>query len=321
MKNSLIILLVFPVVIWSQSYVGHIDKYPIHLKLERYANDEDKTKGEFQGFYFYDSKLISIPLRGIFDNEHITLVDGYHYFEDEVDSANELFKLKKKGSQLVGSLKLKQKRYNVVLAKTEDDILENFRNPQLTFVKDSVVTYKDKQLVWFHEKWSKAPLFRLGNGFTKDQRAVFNPILDEVHMEDAKGMLDCNSWFELSFEINLVNDNFISFTKYYSVYCGGAHPSHGNVDYNFDLNTLNNVDRIETLYPNVDFFERLKTKYYNEEEEIQEEDCEVFVDENYWDYKTWNLTPEGVILTPSYPHAMTACEEPYFLSYKELKQE
>ena len=173
-------------------------------------------------------------------------------------------------------------------------------------------------MVWFHEKYSKLPLFRLGNGFTKEQRAVFNPILDAIHLTDAKDNLDCSSWFEISYDINLVNNKFISYLKYYSVYCGGAHPSHGNVGYTFNLETLEVVKNIETLYPNVDFFQKLKSKYQESENDVQDEECETFVDDSYWQYKTWNLTSEGVLLIPSYPHVLGPCEESYFLSYSEL---
>ncbi|WP_299890354.1 hypothetical protein [uncultured Lacinutrix sp.] len=314
-----IVFLLLPLAIWSQSYVGHIGKYPIHLQINTYVDDKDESKGKCDGYYFYDSKLINIPLSGVYNKEDVVLVDGYHYFEDSVESAGEVFTLKKKEDQLIGSIKLKEKTHKVVLNKTDKDPLETYRNQKLTFVKDSVSTYNDKQLVWFHEKWSKTQLFRLGNGFSKAQRAVFNPILDEIHLDDAKVMLECNSWFELSLVINLVNNNFVSFSKFYSVYCGGAHPSHGNNGYNFDLNKLTHVDAIETLYPNVDFFELLKKKYYDAED-IHQQDCEVFTQASNWEFKTWNLTSKGVMLTPSYPHAMTPCEDAYFLTYKELEK-
>lgn len=311
--------LCLPLIIWSQSYVGHIGKYPIHLQINAYEDDEDKSKGEYSGYYFYDSKLINIPLRGEYHNEDIVLVAGYHYFEDKINDVEELFKLKKKENKLIGTVRIKENTYKVALIKTENDPIETFRNPKLSFLRDSVSNYNGKQLVWFHEKWSKTILFRLGNGFTKSQRDVFNPILDQMHLEDAKTMLDCNSWFELSYNINLVNNDFVSFSTFYSVYCGGAHPSHGNHGYNFDLNKLSHVKAIETVYPNVDFFELLKEKYDDEDDEHQQ-DCEVFTEPSNWEYKTWYLTPKGVMLTPSYPHAMTPCEEAYFLSYEEIEK-
>ncbi|AUC75053.1 hypothetical protein [Olleya sp. Bg11-27] len=317
MKKKLILLL-FPIITWSQSYVGHVGDLPIHLELDIDEDQNNDGSGQrVDGFYFYDSKLISIPLRGVFIQDTITVVDGWFYSEDKVGDAKEVFRLQKTETQLTGVLQLKKEEYTVVLTKTEQDPITSFRNPKLTFKKDSVSTYQDKQLVWFHERFSKTQLFRLGNGYTKAQRTVFNSILDTLHLEDAEGMLDCSS-FELSTVINRIDDRFISFTKYYSVYCGGAHPSYGGIGYTFDLTTLQEVASIESLYPNVDFFQVLKTKYYDSTDEYQD-DCEVFVDESNWEYKRWNLTTEGVLLTPNYPHVMKACEEDYFLSYDEIK--
>ncbi|WP_397364461.1 hypothetical protein [Olleya sp. R77988] len=320
MKKGLIILLLFPIVAWSQAYAGYVGKIPIHLEISINENDDDPTKGRLDGCYFYDSKLISIPLSGVFDNDNYTMVDGYHYFEDSVNDADEVFNLQKNGNQLIGTLKLKEDTFKVVLTKTEEDPIDDYRDPKLTFIKDSVSTYQDKQLVWFHEKYSGAQLFRLGNGFTQQQRETFNLKLDSLHLEDATGALDCNSWFELSHTIHLVDSQFISFRKSYSVYCGGAHPSHGTVGYTFDLTTLKLIDTIETLYPEVDFFKLLKDKYQDETDEFQDE-CDVFTEASNWDYKQWNLTPKGVNLTPSYPHAMTACEDDYFLSYDEISKD
>ncbi|MEP5255802.1 MAG: hypothetical protein ABJQ39_12140 [Winogradskyella arenosi] len=307
-----------PFIAWSQSYVGTVANYPIHLEINSYPQENDSTSSEIDGYYFYDSKLISIPISGKRNNENITLIDGYFYHSESVVDADEVFQLTKKGNQLIGTLQLKEDRFEVVLTETKQNIFEDFRDPKLSFVKDSVVTYKGKQLVWFHENYSKFPLFRLGNGFTKAQRDTFNPILDAIHLEDAKDKLNCNSWFEISYNINLVNTNFISYLKYYSVYCGGAHPSHGTVAYTFNLETLKEVKDIETLYPEVDFFQMLKQKYQSTENDVQDEECQTFVDDSYWQYKTWSLTPEGVLLIPSYPHAMTPCQDTYFLSYTEL---
>jgi hypothetical protein len=311
-----IIIVLFPIIGWSQTYVGTVGEYPIHLEVDSYPNANDTTSGELEGYYFYDSKLISIPISGSFNKENITLTDGYYYNPEKVFDADEVFELKKKGNQLIGNLTLKDKTYEVVLTETEQRPLEDFRNPKLSFIKDSIVSYKDKQLIWFHEKYSEVPLFRLGKGFTKAQRERFNPVLDNIHLEDSKDKLDCNSWFEISYNINLVNAKFLSYLKYYSVYCGGAHPSHGNVGYNFNLETLEVIEDVESLYPKVNFFQLLKNKYKDDDE--QQEECETFVDDSYWQYKKWNLTSEGVILIPNYPHAMTPCEDEYFLSYSEL---
>ncbi|NRD19098.1 hypothetical protein HNV08_03485 [Winogradskyella eckloniae] len=307
-----------PIIGWSQSYVGTVGNYPIHLEVTVYPNANDTTSGELEGFYFYDSKLISIPVSGSYNKESITLIDDYYFTPEKVFDANEVFELKKKKNQLIGTLKIKEESFKVVLTETSQEPLEDFRNPKLNFVKDSVVKYKGKQLIWFTEHYSKLPLFRLGNGFTKAQRDTFNPILDAIHLSDAKDKLDCNTWFEMSYDINLVNTSFISYLKHYSVYCGGAHPSYGNVGYTFNLETLEVVVDIESLFPEVDFFQKLKEKYQNTENDVADEECETFVNDSYWQYKTWNLTSEGVLLIPNYPHAMTPCEDLYFLSYAEL---
>ncbi|WGD36072.1 hypothetical protein [Olleya sp. YS] len=318
--KHIMILLLFPLLTWSQSYLGHVGNYPIHLDIDLYPNNDDASTGEIDGYYFYDSKLISIPISGIYTNNTILLIDGYHYFADSENDADEVFNLKKDGDSLTGTLKLNEDIYNVVLTKTEEDPLEDFRNPKLTFVRDSVTNYQNKQLVWFHEKYSKTEMFRLGNGFTKAQQDTFNPLLEYLHLENAIDIMDCNSWFEIDFTIHLVNNNFISFSKQYSVFCGGAHPSYGTIGYTYDLKTLKQVKDLDTLYPDIDFFKLLKDKYYDATDEHQEE-CEIFTEPSHWNNKTWNLTPKGVLLIPNYPYAMSPCEEDYFLPYTDITKD
>ena len=77
-------MVLFPILGWSQSYVGTIDRYPIHLEINNYKNDDDSDSGTLDGYYFYDSQLISIPLSGIYNRNTLTITDGYFYNEDSI---------------------------------------------------------------------------------------------------------------------------------------------------------------------------------------------------------------------------------------------
>lgn len=291
----------------AQTYEGKIGKYPIFLEL-----DKDYRDGRVTAFYFYKNQLDNIPLDGTNSDSEITLFQQYSKEEEK----KELFSLTLNGNTLNGTWQNGDKTLQVELIQTNEN-LEALKRKNLSFVRDSVATYNQKELVWFTEKYSKKQLFRLGNGFTKAEREFMNPILDSIHLEYAMIGLDC-SWADMYISVELVSDEYISFTEQSSIYCGGAHPSHNKVGHNFDLKNLVQLKSLTDYKPQLDYYQLIKSKY-EDDTDLQDE-CEYFGgDEFMWKYCSWVLTDEGVVITPSFPHAMTPCEEGFFLTYEELE--
>ncbi len=293
----------------AQTYEGKIGKYPIFLELEKRNNDD-----YIRAFYFYKNQLDNIPLDGTCNGSEITLFQEYSKEEAE----KELFSLILNGNTLNGTWQNGDKKLQVELFQTTEN-LETFKRKNLSFVRDSVVAYNQKELVWFTEKYSKKQLFRLGNGFTKAEREFMNPILDSIHLEYAMIGLDC-SWADMYISVELVSDKYISFSEQSSIYCGGAQPSHNKVGYNFDLKNSIQLKRLTDYKPQLDYYQLLKNKY--EADTGLQEECEYFGgDEFMWKYCSWFLTDKGVIITPFFPHALTPCKEGFFLTYEELEEE
>lgn len=301
-------LVLFSAYGYSQNYEGTIGHYRIFLEV-----DTDFDSNRSTGFYFYESSLQNIRLEGHHQNSELVVCER---FSEEGDK-RELFRLKFNGDELNGTWQNGNTILNVHLTKTSRDF-EKYKLRKITFVRDSISAFGTKELVWFSEKYSKKTLFRLGNGFTKEQRAIFNSELDSMHTSYAQTFLECG-WANFSIVINLVSDRYVSFSEYSDVYCGGAHPNYNTGGYNFDLRDYRVLNDLTEIYPNLDYYSLLKEKYENDSDPDSE--CEYFVEgNNYWEDIAWVITEEGIAITPSYPHAMTPCETAFLLTYEELGQ-
>ncbi|WP_430400280.1 hypothetical protein [Flavobacterium sp.] len=290
----------------AQTYEGKIGKHPIFLELDMDYDDNRVT-----AFYFYKSQLKNINLEGTYDNSEITLFEKFSIKEEK----KELFLLSIKNNKIVGTWQNKGKELNVKLRPTTTNF-EEFKLLKLEFIRDSIATYDKKELVWFTEKYSKKTLFRLGNGFTNSQREFLNQKLDSIHTNYAIIGLECD-WADINTEIELVSNQYISFSEYSNIYCGGAHPSYNTLGYNFDYKNNLQLHKLTDIYPTLNHYQLLKEKYDNDSE--QQVECEYFTQgEELWEYSSWVLTKEGVTITPSFPHAMTPCETGFPLTYDEL---
>lgn len=302
----IILITLFSTLGYSQNYKGTIGKYPIFFQV-----DTDFNYNEATAFYFYQSQLHNIQLTGTYKSNELVVSERF----SDVKEKKELFSLQFDNGNLSGTWQHGDKILNVELTETSEDI-EAFKLGKLTFIRDSISVFDNKQLVWIKEKYSEKMLFRLGNGFSQTQRELFNLKLDSLQTSYAEIALEC-SWADINIEINLVSDRYISFSEYSSIYCGGAHPNHNISGYTFDLENNRVVNDITDVYPGLDYYSLLKSKYGNDDD-LQEE-CEYFEDEyDHWQYVSWVFTPKGVDFTPSFPHALTPCEVAFELTYDEL---
>lgn len=303
----LIIIAFFSIFSEAQTYKGIIGKYDIFLELDIDYNNNRATAS-----YFYKSQLKHIVLEGTYKNSELVLFEKFTEKEDK----KELFILSLKNDTISGTWQNKTSQLKVGLTKTTEN-LENYKLKNLEFIRDSISSYNTKELVWLTEKHSKKILFRVGNGFTKPEREFMNQKLDSIHKINAITGLECG-WADITIQIELVSNQYISFSEFSSIECGGAHPSHNTLGYNFDYKNKIELHKLTDLYPNLNHYQLLKNKYDNDTE--QQMECEYFSNKEQWDYYSWVLTKDGVTITQSFPHAMTPCEVGFPLTYEELEQ-
>ncbi|AUP78750.1 hypothetical protein [Flavivirga eckloniae] len=308
-KNThLLILLFISTIVYSQTYEGKIGEYDVFLEIDQFKDEN------IEGVYFYGSRLKNIRLEGQKNDSQIIL---YQRFSEKSEK-KELFELQVKGNHLVGTWKNGKKELKVNLIETEADFYA-LKKGKIKFIRDSVQKFKNKELVWFKEKYSNMSFFRLGNGFTKEQRLFFNQKLDTLHYSNAETFLDCD-YLETNLKIELISENYLCFTETSSSYCGGAHPNHGIKTFNYDLVKIKALKEISDVYPELDFYPVLKNKYQDDPD--IDKQCDYFDSgyDSWWKYSNWVLTERGIEITPSFPHAMTPCSVPFLLTYKEINK-
>jgi len=292
----------------AQTYEGVIGKHQIFLELDIDYNGNGAT-----AFYFYKSQLKNIFLEGNNDASKLILFEKF----SDINEQKELFTLSVTNDKITGSWQNNGMTLAVDLTKTSKSF-EDYKLSKLKYVKDSIISYENKELVWFTEKHSKQSFFRVGKGFKKSECEFMNAKLEEIHANYVMTQLDCIG-MELKIELELLSNQYLSFNTYPYINCGGAHPSYNTEGYNFDFKNKKQLDKITGLYPNVNLFQALKKKYDNTND-LQSE-CEYFTQGEWiWENASWVMTKDGITFTPSYPHAMKPCEDGFPLTYKELEQ-
>lgn len=283
---------------FAQSYKGTIGKFPIYLNIEHFS-DED-----IEASYFYTNQLKNIKLKAEITPNGYKLYLKYSKPEEK----KELFILENKENKLVGEWINEETTLPVVLNNVKVDF-ESFKQKKLKLVRGKTQKFENLEIVWFKEKYSNVELFRLGNGFNKKQREFLNFKLDSIQNDYSLRKLECEE-YETSFHIKLLTEKLISFTESFSVYCGGAYPSHGIGHYNYDLTKNKEIQNLSELYPNLNFVDFLKKKYKNRD---LDPECEFFEpsNSNVWEFAQFHLTKTAIIIEPSHPHAMAPCRE-YF---------
>lgn len=321
---------------------GTIGTVPVYMSIDDYSDDSPNDDRSIMGRYFYQSSLKDIVLWGNNQNNIYSLV-----VELGVDEVSETFTLTRKGNSFEGKwVNSKGRTLPVILNPIDVDNIQNpyigisyinklseedsYNYARSSFIKldrDSVSQIDDKAVIWFSEKHCDAPFFRLGNGFSKVQTTVINPLLDEIHFENILNQLSCSSnWsysdgagIEYTTTIDYLNNNLIGFEVFSSWFCGGAHPDFGGVGYLLDLNSgksynlkdMYNIDS-ETIY-----------NLINEQEHFQkpagDDDYCDYTELEYWDSPRWTISKDGVSFTPYFYRAARACEESFLVPFSKLR--
>ncbi|MBP1224213.1 hypothetical protein [Flavobacterium sp. 1355] len=336
---------------------GTLDKSKIFMTVQVYKSDNETS---LNAVYFYRNSLKDIKLEG-------KLKDGnnFTFYFKPGDIITEKFYLKKSGNNFDGfwyDAKEKQLAVHLepvnfdnyksnITIRFDDERLNLVKYKFLEFKKQKTTIYNNKEIIWYSEKHCSSDFFRLGNNFSEKNKAVINPVLEEIHIQNTLNQLSCSSSFEYSngqgiegsTSIKFLNANLLGFEIFSSYYCGGAHPDFGGSGYLIDLNSGKNYeiddiiafDKSATTEKESDFsaFSKYRSTYFapkllavlNSQEHFEkpkntdDDPCD-YTNEEYWDFPSWSYTEKGIEFTPIFYRAARSCEESFLVPFEKLKK-
>jgi hypothetical protein len=363
---SLFLILLGARSIASTSYFleGTIGKARICMRFEdfteSYPNDEPRITDVR---YYYLSSLKDIVLEGTRNKNQFTFL-----FNEEAGKYDEKFVLTKdakgifkgnwfhkSGKKLavilkpiqVNAIKNPYKHIPFINAYKNSDPFEYLRSSKLSFKTDSLSKYHNQLFRWVRETHGTCYGFYLDSTFKPTVRHRVNPKLEEILIENAMNQLSCatqwdysdGSGIEISYHLNFLNADLLSFTIWQSWFCGGAHPDFGYNSYLIDLNTgkeyaleeLIAFDKSAVVYDEKadnftdyvayqrDFFAPRILQMLIEQGSVytdynsEEDPCmELYNDPESWTFANWEYTAEGLRFSCSVARAARACETESF---------
>jgi hypothetical protein len=202
--------------------------------------------------------------------------------------------------------------------------------------------FNGKNVQWFLEPKSNVTFFRL----PMQSKAVNDALTDE-HYGTASNALHCPDdspdAFSYTPKITLYSSRILSINGLAYYDCGGAHPDAYNANLTLDLQSAK-VLMLEDAYRFVPFPKGLNLQTQEPFEvfsnftlaraavlkklilqEVKsfsgDADCDkVYQTEHVFQFITWYFTPDGLMVQPSFPHVVAACEDDFLLPYAKLRR-
>ena len=353
-KAILFFILVLSNLVFSQDnyYLeGQIGKSKIYLDL-------DNSSDYLSATYFYQKSLKNILLEGTRKKDTIVLevnqedniVEKFELIKSSTNSFTGFWTNEKgdKFSVTLNSINFQEYKINPRI-KVENK-LDLIKLNLIAFKQDSISQFQGKKILWFSEKHCDSRFFRLGDSFSEKTRALVNPILEKIHLENTLSQLNCTSRFdyntgngiEYTPNITFLNSNLFGFNVFSSWDCGGAHPDFGGMGYLIDLNNGKSysIDDILAFDKSVtnekkggfDAFSKYRTSFFapkllaliNERQHFKkpkEDDGECdYTDLDSWNFPSWSYTQNGIEFTPYFYRAARSCEEPFLVPFAKLEK-
>ncbi|HRP89502.1 MAG TPA: hypothetical protein PKX92_05640 [Edaphocola sp.] len=234
------------------------------------------------------------------------------------------------------------------LQKTEHSLsayeLEKLNS--IHFKKEYTKKYKGKEIIWLFDPKSELRFFRLGQGFSDKEKAAMNPVLEQIHLDEAMAILSAdiytsNSYYNVEdVQITFLSEKLLGF-KINRAWDGGAYPDFSTIGYlyqlesgyAYDLDDVFNFGDRHTKENEKKFDEwsdyRIQqmapivyglVQYYHDKEIEEDEQCVDVYDYNMeWAFADWYFTENGVVFIPSLPHVVAICRVPFEIPYDALQ--
>lgn len=211
----------------AATYQGTLGQHAIMLETHEYGASS----------YIYKRHFKRIFLRGDVDGVQVVLSTPSYKKDDK----KEQFILESHANRLEGEWHYGNTTLPVKLTETKQKI-SDYQKAHRQWQTIGQKHYDGFTLNQVREQHTGFTFFRLGKGFSQAQRNFLNPILANAQADYVSAYEECeepNYWPE----ITLVNEHFLSYFVGYDIYCGGAHPSHGQEMFVYDLKARKQVKK------------------------------------------------------------------------------
>lgn len=318
----------------SKVYTGTAGGQPIAMIL-------DGADGTYAyGNYFYRKYRFDIAVPGEWKRDTLEL---------KAFTNGDLFRLKKSGSGLAGSLttgkgrtvavKLSPAKRDAATAKLSSiELYQHLRFDGLKLQKGRLETRNGKSIRWYSEPVTRMRLFRIESGYSPAATAAMNATLERRHWDHVARYFDCSGW-EGGTGIDTaeasdpyLSDKYVSYAWNEAWSCAGtAHPDFGLDGQTFDARTgkeislddllwfgpkvKRNPDSTEWLDYRSDVFgpglTKLLTRLHPAEmaPEQAEDECD-YSDSDSWNFGSWYLTPKGLYVGAYFARVVRMCDNP-----------
>ncbi|MCX7126527.1 hypothetical protein [Aeromonas sp.] len=339
----------------GEVYQGKVGRMPVVMTLDA------SSDGTVSGRYFYRKYRKDIPLSGKWEGKNLLLSEGWNNSEPEkiamrLERAGNGLRgewVGKKPISIVLTIvdgRAIQIPDPVLASWRQRDPYELLRLEGLSLKTNKSEPFQGYGLQWLQEPQSNITLFRITSGLPAEQLGKLNHVLADRQWSEVASYFQCMSSpmggeFDQTVTPHLISPNLLSASIFTGYFCGGAHPDFGDSPLNIDVATgevlaledllwvgsgapvkfdKKSYDPAESDYKAkslapwiVKEFQRL----YPNEMVPDPEECN-YADPSVWEYASWYMTENGIVLDPSFPRVERNCEltEWSILPWSVIKQ-
>ena len=325
----------------GEVYQGKVGRMPVVMTLDA------SSDGTVSGRYFYRKYRKDIPLSGKWEGKSLLLSEGWNNSEPEkiamrLEQAGNGLR-----GEWVGKkpLSIALTVVNGSSIEIPDPVLASWRQRApyellrlegLSLKTNKSEPFQGYGLQWLQEPQSNITLFRITSGLPAEQLGKLNHVLADRQWSEVASYFQCMSSpmggeFDQTVTPHLISPNLLSASIFTGYFCGGAHPDFGDSPLNIDVATgevlaledllwvgsgapvkfdKKSYDPAESDYKAkslapwiVKEFQRL----YPNEMVPDPEECN-YADPSVWEYASWYMTENGIVLDPSFPRVERNCE-------------
>ncbi|ENC6422504.1 hypothetical protein ACEUAT_19085 [Aeromonas veronii] len=339
----------------GEVYQGKVGRMPVVMTLDA------SSDGTVSGRYFYRKYRKDIPLSGKWEGKNLLLSEGWNNSEPEkiamrLEQAGNGLRgewVGKKPLSIVLTVvdgRAIQIPDPVLASWRQRDPYELLRLEGLSLKTNKSEPFQGYGLQWLQEPQSNITLFRITSGLPAELLGKLNHVLADRQWSEVASYFQCMSSpmggeFDQTVTPHLISPNLLSVSIFTGYFCGGSHPDFGDSPLNIDVATgevlaledllwvgsgapvkfdKKSYDPAESDYKAkslapwiVKEFQRL----YPNEMVPDPEECN-YADPSVWEYASWYMTGNGIVLDPSFPRVERNCEltEWSILPWSVIKQ-